>query len=59
MTVLPALPQRNQWDALILATDIDTNMVATGQAGLYDARQNRTGSGRTAPPLRHACGRGT
>ncbi len=36
MTVLSALPQRNQWDALVLATDIDTNMVATGQAGLYD-----------------------
>jgi chemotaxis protein methyltransferase CheR len=37
MTVLSALPQRDQWDALILATDVDTNMVATGQAGLYDA----------------------
>jgi chemotaxis protein methyltransferase CheR len=37
MTILSALPQRNQWDALILATDVDTNMVATGKAGLYDA----------------------
>ncbi len=37
MTVLSALPQRSQWDALVLATDIDTNMVATARAGLYDA----------------------
>ena len=37
MAVLPALPSREKWDALILATDIDTNMVATGHAGLYDA----------------------
>jgi chemotaxis protein methyltransferase CheR len=25
------------WDARILATDIDTNMVAAGEAGLYEA----------------------
>jgi chemotaxis protein methyltransferase CheR len=37
MTVLRTLPAHAKWDALILATDIDTNMVATGQAGLYDA----------------------
>ena len=39
MTVLRALPPRDNWDALILATDIDTNMIATGRAGLYDAEK--------------------
>ncbi len=39
MTVLRALPARDNWDALILATDIDTNMIATGRAGLYDAEK--------------------
>ena len=37
MTILSALPSRENCDALVLATDIDTNMVATGQAGVYDA----------------------
>src|ERR1700761_1717244 len=36
MTVLRALPARDKWDALILATDIHPNMVAFGQAGLYE-----------------------
>jgi chemotaxis protein methyltransferase CheR len=36
MTVVRALPPQEKWDALILATDVDTNMIATGQAGLYD-----------------------
>jgi chemotaxis protein methyltransferase CheR len=37
MTVLKALPSQPEWDALILATDIDTNMIAAGRAGIYDA----------------------
>lgn len=36
MTVLRTLPARDQWDALILATDIDTNMIATCREGVYD-----------------------
>ena len=39
MTVLRALPAADNWDALILATDIDTNMIATGRAGLYEAEK--------------------
>jgi len=39
MTVLRALPAAEKWDALILATDIDTNMVTTGRAGLYAAEK--------------------
>jgi chemotaxis protein methyltransferase CheR len=35
MTVAEALPDLASWDARILATDLDTNMVATAQAGLY------------------------
>lgn len=40
MTVHAHLPGLAGWDARILATDIDTNMVETARAGLYDA--NRT-----------------
>jgi chemotaxis protein methyltransferase CheR len=36
MILLRALPSGTNWDALILATDIDTNMIATGRAGLYE-----------------------
>ena len=31
------MPDIDAWDARILATDIDTNMVAQGAAGRYDA----------------------
>ena len=37
MTLMDAVPGLKQWDARILATDLDTRMVATGQAGLYSA----------------------
>lgn len=37
MTVHSRLPDIDRWDARILATDIDTDMVATGLAGSYDA----------------------
>ncbi|MCA0407271.1 MAG: protein-glutamate O-methyltransferase CheR, partial [Proteobacteria bacterium] len=35
MTVLRHFPGRADWDIKILATDLDTNMVARGAAGLY------------------------
>jgi chemotaxis protein methyltransferase CheR len=37
MTMADALHPVEGWDALILATDIDTNMLGRGRAGLYDA----------------------
>ncbi len=37
MTARSALPNMDTWDARILATDLDTNMVATGRAGVYGA----------------------
>jgi chemotaxis protein methyltransferase CheR len=36
MTVQRALPTYASWDVRILATDIDTNMVATSKAGTYN-----------------------
>jgi chemotaxis protein methyltransferase CheR len=35
MTLRKAMPSLNSWDAKILATDIDTNMLATGESGIY------------------------
>ncbi|MBN8531960.1 MAG: protein-glutamate O-methyltransferase [Alphaproteobacteria bacterium] len=35
MTMLEAIPGLHAWDARILATDIDTNMLATGAQGEY------------------------
>jgi len=35
MTLHQSLPDLGTWDARILATDIDTDMVATGAAGRY------------------------
>ena len=37
MTVQQAVGDLARWDARILATDIDTNMIATASAGRYDA----------------------
>ena len=37
MTMRQAIPDIDQWDARILATDIDSNMVNTGHAGIYNA----------------------
>lgn len=39
MTVLGAVSDIAHWDARILATDIDTDMVTRGQAGIYDTRR--------------------
>ncbi len=37
MTVLAVLPEAARYDVRILATDIDPNMIAQAQAGVYDA----------------------
>lgn len=37
MTLSEALPNLSQWDAKILATDLDTNMVAKAHSGVYGA----------------------
>ncbi len=39
MTMRAAIPDLDRWDARILATDIDTNMVEHGAAGRYDPRR--------------------
>ena len=39
MTLRAALPDLDRWDARILATDIDTNMVEHGDSGRYDPRR--------------------
>ncbi len=39
MTVKAAIPNLTGWDARILATDIDTNMLATGAKGEYTLDQ--------------------
>lgn len=39
MTVKDAIPNLPQWDARILATDIDTNMLGTGTAGEYSTTE--------------------
>lgn len=36
MTLRGAIPDLDSWDALILATDIDTNMINTGATGEYN-----------------------
>jgi chemotaxis protein methyltransferase CheR len=37
MTMADVLKPAEAWDALVLATDIDTNMLTRGSEGLYDA----------------------
>ena len=39
MTMLAALPDIWSWDAKILASDIDTDMLAKGEKGVYPAEQ--------------------
>ena len=39
MTIRAAVPNLASWDARILATDIDTNMIRAGMAGTYPADQ--------------------
>lgn len=39
MTLRAAIPDVDRWDARILATDIDTNMVEHGATGLFDPRR--------------------
>jgi len=39
MTLRAAIPDIDRWDARILATDIDTNMVEHGAAGRYEPRR--------------------
>lgn len=38
MTVKASLPSSERWDARILATDIDTNMLQQGMSGIYRER---------------------
>jgi chemotaxis protein methyltransferase CheR len=42
MTVKQAMPDLAQWNARILATDIDTDVIATGTAGRYAASRVET-----------------
>jgi chemotaxis protein methyltransferase CheR len=42
MTLRAAIPEIDKWDAKILATDIDTNMVATGARGEYSFSDLKT-----------------
>jgi len=41
MTLRAAIPRLDEWDARILATDIDTNMLDTGYRGVYPIEQQR------------------
>jgi chemotaxis protein methyltransferase CheR len=52
MVLCSTLPDLRRWDARILATDIDTHMVATARQGIYSAE-----SLKTIPP--ELCGRFT
>lgn len=39
MTLAESLPPERGWDVRILATDLDSDMVATAAAGIYDAKR--------------------
>ena len=44
MTVAESLPDFERWDVRILATDLDSDMVARGKVGIYpESRVNRVG----------------
>ncbi|MGO8919203.1 MAG: CheR family methyltransferase [Stellaceae bacterium] len=49
MTIGKALGDSKRWDAKILATDVDTDMVATAKAGRYDSKRAEA----IPAPLRH------
>ena len=52
MTVRKSIPDLAHWDARILATDIDTNVVATGAAGRYPVHRVEFGAGESASGIR-------
>src|SRR5690606_22251874 len=41
MTILETLPDLERWDVKILATDLDSDVLATGERGLYAADRVR------------------
>jgi chemotaxis protein methyltransferase CheR len=41
MTIYEALPEARRWDIRILATDLDTEVLARGERGVYDAERVR------------------
>jgi chemotaxis protein methyltransferase CheR len=41
MTIYESLPEARRWDIRILATDLDTEVLARGERGIYDAERVR------------------
>jgi chemotaxis protein methyltransferase CheR len=57
MAVAEAIPDFRRWDIKILATDIDSNMVATARQGIYPAeRLKRLGAQRFERFFHELCG---